>query len=785
MIRRRLRVTGIVQGVGFRPFTHRLAHALQLTGWVRNDASGVTIEVQGDESVLDTFAARLRGDAPPSAQLDTLDIESCPPEVGEAGFDILDSDASGAQRATIGPDLCICPACLAELFDPANRRYRYAFINCTDCGPRYTIAARLPYDRAHTSMARFAQCPACLNEYRAPDARRFHAEPNACPVCGPQLSFCVAGDEIEPQPADTSNDPIAATLDCLRHGGIVAIKGLGGFHLACDARNAAAVERLRARKQREEKPFAVMVANLASLTELAEMGATDAAALQENARPIVLLPKREITDVLLPGVAPGLGWLGAMLPYTPLHFLLFHEAAGRPTGTGWLAEAQRLALVMTSANPHGEPLITDNDEALRSLRGIADACLLHDREILIRCDDSVVRPLPDQAAPQFIRRARGYTPRAIPLAATESGHDVLALGGFFKNTLCVTRGDQAFLSQHIGDLDRVANCRALEAAVDHLTGLLQVKPDALAHDLHPDFYSTRLAQQLAERWQIPALGVQHHHAHIAAVLAEHRRDAPVIGLALDGVGLGIDGQPWGGELLRVEGAGCERLGHLRPLALPGGDRAAREPWRMGAAALAQLGRGDEITTRFSQEPGAAAVAQMLRGQPPTTTSMGRWFDAAAGLLGLQPRMSFEGQAAMRLEGLAQAFGPFDLQVPLHKFDTAAGHIQLDLSPALVELSEATDVKQAAALFHAALIYALADWVGTAAESQGIRTVVCAGGCFLNAILARGLRRALQHRGLQMLEAQAAPPGDGGLALGQAWVARRMLQESDRPKAGTP
>ncbi|QSI77993.1 carbamoyltransferase HypF [Niveibacterium microcysteis] len=776
MIRRRLRVTGIVQGVGFRPFTHRLAHALQLSGWVRNDASGVTIEVQGDAPALDAFAARLRTDAPSSAQIDTLEVEPCERLGDGAGFQILDSEAGGTQRATIGPDLCICPACLAELFDPANRRYRYAFINCTDCGPRYTIAARLPYDRANTSMARFAQCPACLAEYRAPGDRRFHAEPNACPSCGPRLGFFRAADDGKALPVSPTVDPVAEALAHLRRGDVVAIKGLGGFHLACDARNASAVEKLRTRKNREEKPLAVMVANLASLSEFAAFGATEAAALNDVARPIVLLPKRGDTDARLPGVAPGLGWLGAMLPYTPLQYLLFHEAAGRPSGTDWLAEPQPLTLVMTSANPHGEPLITDDDEALERLRGIADAWLLHDREILIRCDDSVVRPLAGQATPQFLRRARGYTPRAIPLAAAASRHDVLALGGFFKNTLCLTRGDQAFLSQHIGDLDRVANCRALEAAVDHLTGLLQVKPEALAHDLHPDFFSTRLALQLAERWQVPALGVQHHHAHIAAVLAEHKRDAPVLGLALDGVGFGTDGQPWGGELLRVDGAQFERLGHLRPLPMLGGDRAAREPWRMGAAALALLGRQDEITTRFAKEPGAAAVAQMLRGHAPTTTSMGRWFDAAAGLLGIQPRMSFEGQAAMRLEGLAQAVGPLRLAAPLHRIDTVAGRMQLDLSPALAELSEMADVKQAAALFHAALIYALADWVGAAAESQGIRTVVCAGGCFLNAILALGLRSALQHRGLTMLEAQAAPPGDGGLALGQAWVARRMIEQ---------
>ncbi|MDP5240907.1 carbamoyltransferase HypF [Uliginosibacterium sp. 31-16] len=807
--RLRLRLRGIVQGVGFRPFVHRLAHALGLVGWVRNDAGGVTLEVQGDESLLSSFCARLRSEAPAAARIDAIEQESIALEPDAAGFEIFASAAGGASRAVIGPDLCVCPACLAELFDPTNRRYRYAFTNCTDCGPRYTIAARLPYDRAHTSMAGFTQCPACLAEYADPLNRRFHAEPNACPVCGPQLRLLDASGQA------IAGDPIAETLVRLRRGEIVALKGLGGFHLACDARNAAAVAELRRRKDREEKPLAIMVANLASLAGLVEVSLAEAAELESRARPIVLLQKLPGTDAALPDVAPDLAWLGVMLPYTPLHYLLYNEAAGRSSGIAWLNAAQPLALVMTSANPHGEPLVANNEEALRTLADIADAFLWHDRDILIRTDDSVLRCTPD-GGKQFIRRARGFTPTATPLVCCEQtltppapldrgelaqgttrlpslvkgrgreglglsrSKDVLALGGFYKNTLCFTRGNEAFLSQHIGDLDRVANCRALEAAVEHLQGLLNVQPQAVAHDLHPDFFSTQLALRLAERWQVPAIGVQHHHAHIAAVLAEHCIDEPVLGLALDGVGMGTDGAAWGGELLRVEGASFERFGHLRPIGLPGGDRAAREPWRIGAAALALLGRHDEIATRFAAEPGAALVAQMLARGVAQTTSLGRWFDAAAGLLGVQARMSFEGQAAMRLEGLAERYinshhpQPFMPSAPQACIEARASGLVLDLAPLLQALLDEPDAGRGAALFHAGLIQAVVDWVTQAAESSGIRVVACAGGCFLNAILAQGLRREFTQRGLRMLEAHAAPPGDGGLALGQAWVAQRRL-----------
>jgi hydrogenase maturation protein HypF len=766
-VRRRLEVRGIVQGVGFRPFVYRLATDLALDGWVRNDAAGVTIEVQGDAARIDRLASSVREMAPAIARVDSVALRDCPPEDAAAGFAILESGGGRAVTA-IGPDSAVCADCLAELFDPRNRRHRYAFINCTGCGPRYTITWALPYDRSMTSMAGFVQCAPCLAEYRSPPDRRFHAEPNACPACGPRLAFLdVAGRAVD------GVDPVAEARARLARGEIVAIKGLGGFHLACDARNADALARLRGRKAREEKPFAVMVANVASARRWAQMSAAEEGMLEAAERGIVLLRKRDATDDALTGVAPGLAWLGVMLPYTPLHYLLFHEAAGRPDGTAWLEEPQDLVLVMTSANPGGEPLVTGNDEAVLRLDGIADAFVVQDRDIVTGCDDSVLRAVPgaSDGAFQFIRRARGQTPRAIRLAS--AGPCIVALGGYFKNTVCVTRGDEAFVSQHVGDLDNAPTCVALDATVAHLVSILDVEPEVVAHDLHPDFYSTRHAARLAAHWGVPARGVAHHHAHIAAIVAEHRLRGPVLGLALDGVGLGTDGGAWGGELLYVDGAHCERLGRLRPLRLPGGDRAAREPWRMGAAALGLAGRHNEITRRYADEPAAPAVRDMLARHfnAPETSSMGRWFDAAAGLLGVTRRMAFEGQAAMLLEGAAERHGPVAADPSL--YEITSGN-ELDLTALAMRLADLHDAGFGAALFHATLVDALAAWAGDAARELDLAMVAGGGGCFLNAILARGLDAALSRRGLALFQAHAVPPNDGGLSLGQAWVAHQHL-----------
>ena len=772
--RQALRVRGRVQGVGFRPFVYRLATDLGLDGWVRNDGEGVLIALAGEDGQLARFGARLAAEAPALARIDS--VETLPGERLSiaAGFCI---EASGAGPVTTGitPDAATCDACLAELLDPADRRWRYPFINCTHCGPRFTITAAVPYDRPMTSMARFALCPACRREYDDPRDRRFHAQPNACPLCGPRLALADATGA--PLAAD---DVIAAALARIAAGEIVAVKGLGGFHLVCDAHNADAVARLRARKQRDEKPLAVMVANSASAGCFARIERTSAALLEAVERPIVLLPKSDGCDGQLAGVAPGLAEIGLMLPYTPIQYLLFHEAAGRPVGAAWLTQPQPLALVMTSANPGGEPLVTANDEAIGRLGAIADAFVLHDRDIVVRCDDSVVRPgfatsggsPAVRPAPSFVRRARGYTPAPIELA--RGGPAVLATGAHLKSTACLTRGAQAFLSPHVGDLDNAASRRALDQAVAHLQRVLAVSPEAVAHDLHPDIFSTQLARRLADELGVPAIGVQHHHAHIAAIAAEHRVEAPLLGVALDGVGLGENDQAWGGELLRLDGGRYTRIGHLGELPLPGGDRAAREPWRMAAAVLHRCGWGDEIAARFATQPAAAAVAEMLARDVncPRTSSAGRWFDAAAGLLGVSRVMNYEGQAAMQLEALAARHQGAVLEGGLWRLDGGV----LALLPLLRQLADERDAAAGAALFHSTLAAALTEWIALAARRERITTVALGGGCLLNRVLSAQLRALLRGRGLTALTAMQAPPNDGGISLGQAWVARRCLIE---------
>lgn len=763
---RRIRVRGLVQGVGFRPYVWRLANELVLNGWVKNDGEGVDIEVHGAATAIAALLERLPREAPRMARIDQ--IECCDSECYDSttaardGFSIIDS-GGGPVGTAIGPDAAICPDCSADLCNPHGRRWRYAFTTCTHCGPRYTVSRSIPYDRGSTSLAPFPLCPPCTGEYTDPSDRRFHAETTCCRDCGPQLQLLDASGQSLP------GDPIAATLALLKAGKIVAIKGLGGFHLACDARNAEAVAELRRRKTREEKPFAVMALNATSLQHFAQISGGEAALLASAAAPIVLCQKGPKE---LAGIAPGLTWLGSMLPSTPLHLLLWHEAAGQPAGTDWLSAPHQLLLVMTSANPHGEPLVSANAEALERLAAIADAFLLHDRDIVVRCDDSVLRQTA-AAGVAMIRRARGYIP--VPIALAVDGPTVLAFGAFLKNTVCVFKGRQAFLSQHIGGLDNAAAIDFEEECVAHLLDILAVAPEIVAHDLHPDFPSTRIAAAFAAERGIPAIAVAHHHAHIAAILAEHGHTDPVIGLALDGVGLGPDGGLWGGELLQVDGTHCQRLGHLLALPLPGGDRAAREPWRMAASALFASGHADQIADFIARRhPGhdGARLAQMLeRGlNCPTTSSLGRLFDAAAGLLGLRSVLRYEGQAAMELEGLAAQHGPAE---PLND-GVVLGQI-LDFSPLLSFLSrcENAQTPQAAAVFHATVAAALADWAAAAAARAGLSTIVCGGGCAMNRVLLAALRTHLTAHGLNLLEAQQAPPNDGGLALGQAWVARLL------------
>jgi hydrogenase maturation protein HypF len=767
---RLLHIRGLVQGVGFRPYVWRLAGELGIAGWVRNDGDGVTLLAAGAR--LDDFLARLPREIPPLARIDAID-SAANDERPAPGFVIRDSVA-GAVRTAIGPDAAICPACIADLCDPSNRRWRYAFTTCTHCGPRYTVSAGIPYDRARTSLAAFPLCAPCTSEYTDPADRRFHAETSCCPDCGPQLQLLDengADLTVDRQIPAKTTDPIAATLAQLRAGRIVAIKGLGGFHLACDAHNPDAVAELRRRKAREAKPFAVMGLNPGALAAFAEFGDGERALFADVAAPIVLCRKGAAE---LAGVAPGLPWLGVMRPATPLHLLLWHEAVGRPAGTAWLDAEHDLLLVMTSANPQGEPLVTGNAEALQRLNGIADAFLMHDRDIVVRCDDSVVRVA--DGAPAFLRRARGYVPLPIPLA--DDGPPVLALGAHLKNAVCVLRGREAFVSQHIGSLDNAATLAFLEETVAHLFAVLDVKPALIAHDLHPDYASTALALRLAGELGVPTRAVGHHHAHIGAICAEHGVNGPLLGLALDGVGLGPDGGAWGGELLRVDGADCRRRGHLRPLALPGGDRAAREPWRMAVAALHDAGLGDQVAgwlARTWPEREAGPLLTLLDRQLrcPPTSSLGRWFDAAAGLLGVRDVSRYEGQAAMELEGRAAAHGPVE---PLAGGWRIAGDI-LDFSPLLLALLDCRDAGQGAALFHATIAAGLAEWAMFAVDREKLAKMAVGGGCAANAILLDALRRRLTAAGIEVLEARAVPAGDGGLALGQAWVARRMHGEN--------
>ncbi len=733
-----IRVRGRVQGVGFRPFVYAQARRLGLTGYVLNDRDGVLTEVQGEG--VDALVAALRDLAPPLSRIDSIEVEAIALVRAESSFIVASSALGGALHTEIGPDVGVCADCRRELFDPADRRHRYPFITCTHCGPRFTICARLPYDRPQTSLAAFPLCPACEREYTDPGNRRFHAESTACAVCGPRLSL----------------DP-RAILAHLRQGEIVAIKGIGGYHLVCDARNTDAVERLRSRKQREAKPLAVMVANLASAQALAEVDASESMLLTSRERPIVVLRARAGNGIAA-SVSQDLPTLGLMLPYTPIHYLLCHAAAGEPDGSNWLDQPQPLALVMTSANPHGEPLVHTDGEARERLAGIADLIVDHDRPILVRCDDSVMRVV--DARPSFIRRARGFTPEPIDLGA--DGPSVLGVGAFLKNTVCITRGREAFVSQHIGDLDNAEARRFLGETVAHLQRILDVQPESAVCDWHPDFPSSEFARQLG----LPLTPVQHHHAHVGAVAAEHGITGALLGLALDGYGYGTGGQAWGGELLRVDGASFERLGHLHPLAQPGGDRCARETWRCAAAALHALGRSGEIISRFKDESLAPLVLQLLdRGLAPPTSSAGRWFDAACGLLGLHWHSQYEGQAPMALEA---AFT--DAQIVDGGWAIEAG--VLDLRRLLAALAEpGLDARSGSNRFHGTLIAALADWVVQAASATGLRQVALSGGCLLNRVLAEGLSSALRQRGLLPLLPRLLPPNDGAISLGQVYAAR--------------
>lgn len=745
--RRKIRIRGLVQGVGFRPHVYRQALEHGVAGVALNDGEGVLIEAEGE--AIDVFLEAIRTLAPPLARIDSVVVAEQAVR-GESGFRIGETRGNGsgeAASAAIPADVALCDACLAELFDPGNRRYLHPFIACTDCGPRITMTRTLPYDRDGTTMGDFALCASCELEYEDPLTRRFHAEPIACHDCGPRLS-----------------ESIERMTEVIEAGGIVALKGIGGYHLVCDARSAQSVETLRERKQRDQKPFAVMVLNSASARRHARLSEAAQTALESRQRPVVVVPRGDTpsADGLPDALGPGLDSLGLMLPYTGVHYLLFHHLLGAPEGVDWLARAQAPALVMTSANVSGKPLVSRQADAEAELAGIADLLVHHDREIARPTDDSVVRGLEEACVP--IRRARGSVPHAISLGGEAAA--VVACGAHLKNTVTVTRGDLAYTSTHVGDLENGACIRFQAEVLDQLLDMLGVRPRHIACDWHPDFASTRLAESLAERFGARLHRVQHHHAHIAALLAEHERKGPVLGVALDGHGLGEDGQAWGGELLRVDESGFQRLGHFRPLPAVGGDRAAREPWRLAAGVLWDLGMESGIEARFGHHALAGPLAQLLReGGAPVTSAAGRLFDAASALLGVCEVASFEGQAPMLLE--ARVRRPFALD---DGFRLAGG--ELDFRPLLAWLAETRDAQRGAEGFHGTLVAAITAWVRQASRETGLRTVALGGGCMINRVLASRLPETLREAGLQVLTARRIPPNDAAISLGQAWVASR-------------
>lgn len=740
-----LRVRGTVQGVGFRPSVYRLAAAAGLDGFVRNDSQGVWIELEGDPAEVGSFAARLRAEAPPLARIDEIEATDLPRAAGR-GFTVAVSERASDAGAGVPSDAATCVECLRELFDPADRRHRYPFINCTDCGPRYTIVRELPYDRATTTMSAFELCDACRDEYEDPASRRFHAEPNACPECGPRLEFALGGAASR----RTGEAALAAAVEELVTGRIVAVKGLGGFFLACDATRESTVAELRKRKRRPDKPFALMARDLATARKVALLGDEAVGALLSPGAPIVLAPALPRTNVA-PSVAPGLGEHGVMLPYTPLHHLLL--ADGPPL------------LVMTSGNLSEEPIARDDAHALAKLSGVADAFLLHDRAIHTRVDDSVLRVAAGDVRP--VRRSRGYVPE--PISIGFEGPPVLAVGAELKNTVCLTRRGAAYLSPHVGNLSNLEAFAFFEEVIGKLSRLLEVRPEVVAHDLHPDYLSTRWAI----RSGLPRVGVQHHHAHVAACLTEHGRTESTIGVAFDGTGCGPAGEIWGGEILLADLGGFSRVGFLRPIALAGGEAAIRQPWRLGAAALLDSGESLEILPGVDANRREAVRRLLEKGiASPRATGAGRWFDAVAAILGVRTEITYEGQAAVELEAAA---APGDAEPCDFGFlPSAEGAFEIDLRPAVKAIVAArragVSVGELSARFHETLAAAVAAGCRRARERSGVSLVVLSGGCFQNRRLTDRTAALLDSAGFEVLLHRRVPPNDGGVALGQAAVA---------------
>ncbi len=752
-------VRGVVQGVGFRPFVFNAARRLDLAGWVRNEADTVRIEVAGSASGVESFLRVLRETPPPQARIEGLDVVEVEPKGNHlpGRFEIRASQGVAAPRPTIPADLAICPECLAEIRGEGGRRYRYPFTNCTNCGPRWTIIERLPYDRLRTSMAGFEMCSECRGEYEDPGDRRFHAQPIACPVCGPRLELCDGMGRL----LSTGDDALCQSAAAVVAGRIVAIKGLGGFQLLVDATSDDAVRRLRDRKRRYDKPLAVMIRSVDDVLDRCVLSSAETGALQGCEAPILLVRRRQDKAALVdiaPSVAPANPYLGVMLPYTPLHQLLM-DAIGRP-------------VVCTSGNLSEEPMATTNDEAVKRLGSIADLFLVHDRPIVRPVDDSVVRLGPQGR--QVLRRARGYAPQPIRLG--RSGPCVLAVGGHLKNTVALALDDQAVLSQHVGDLDNLASINVHRRAIADLVEFFQCRPEAVACDLHPDYASTRTAEQLAAEWNVPLIRVQHHHAHVAACMAEHRLDGPVLGFSWDGTGYGIDGTVWGGEVFEGCAGRFTRAAHLRTFALPGGDRASREPRCSAAGLLFEIlgEKAAEVAKSWFRPLELTNMVTLLqrRLNSPRTSSLGRLFDAVACLCGLAPVISFEGEAAMELEFVADDSEPGAYLLPeRYGPEGAVADWEPLVRAVLADRQSGVGIEHISARFHNAVV----DWAEKVSARTAPRTVVLSGGCFQNLLLSKRIVERLSKTGAEVYTQGSVPPGDGGIALGQLLIAREVLQ----------
>ncbi|TSE00958.1 carbamoyltransferase HypF [Skermania sp. ID1734] len=746
--RRRLTVRGVVQGVGFRPFVARLAGELDLCGYCGNDDSSVFIEVEGRHDAVENFVRRLPASAPPLAVISAVAVDDLPPQ-GDRTFRIVESRHTAGGRTLVSPDIATCADCLRELRDPRNRRYRHPFINCTNCGPRFTVITDLPYDRPVTTMASFPMCADCAAEYRRPTDRRYHAQPICCHQCGPRIWL-----ETDAGRVDGDDAVLSAAQEALSAGLIVAMKGLGGFHLACDATNPAAVRRLRERKHRPAKPFAVMAPDVAAVRRCCTVSADEQRLLEAPTRPIVLLRKHGCGPIA-DEVAPGIDELGMMLPYTPLHHLLL--------------EPPSTLLVMTSGNLSGEPLCYTNDDARARLADIADVFLMHDRDIAVPCEDSVLAVSAGREVP--IRRSRGFAP--LPVLLDSPAPVVLSVGAELKNTFCLTRQDFAFCSAHLGDMGTLESQRAFERSVEQLTTMHRVTPELVVADDHPGYATRQWAQRYSDATGVPMRTVQHHHAHVASLLAEHGRvGTRILGVAFDGTGYGCDRTVWGGELLLVgpDLLAASRVGHLRDFLLPGGEAAVRNPARVALALLHEASITDIDglpCTRALDDPERDLVASQLRTGVGCvrTTSMGRLFDGVSSLLGVRHRVSYEAQAAIELEALARSADDA-AAVPMALRDNI-----LDFEPALrgiiAGLLGGTDPAALALGFHHALATATANLAATLADSAGVGTIGLTGGVFQNRILLRALRTDLERRGFEVLDHKIVPANDGGLSLGQA------------------